>query len=455
MHPGRRPPPDRPAVFVADDEESFRDVISGTLIQEGYAVSTYNPAEPDDSVFERHYDVAILDMVMPRTDGFHLRRRVLQRSPDAQFIIITGYPDPAMLERAMDVGVSTFLTKPFTRDHIKYAVMGALRVRTLLRDSVESSWLLSSEQGGLVGKSAAMERVRRQVLKIAGHELPALITGESGTGKEVVARCIHRCGPRRRRPFVAINCGALSPSLVESELFGHAQGSFTGATRTKHGYFEAAQGGTLLLDEVAELSPELQATLLRVLDTGEYRRVGETAARKADVRIVSATNRDIERMVREGRFRTDLYYRLKGARIHLPPLRERRDDILPLANHFLGNEQLVFAPPAANLLCGAPWPGNCRELAMVVSTIKATTSGPVVSADRVAAQLGAAEPGPEVCLNSLTYNEFRERELRTREREYFENLLRDAGGTMSRAAARAGMDRKSLYRKLEQLGIER
>jgi DNA-binding NtrC family response regulator len=442
-----------PRVLVADDEETMREVVVDVLRLEGYHVEEFDPHEPNHSLLRNPWDVAILDMVMPGTDGFLLREEILRHSPASQFIAITGFPDREKLDRAMELGIFTFLTKPFTAEQIRYAVLGALRMRQFSGHAHERDIQAETEHNGLIGRSPKMQNVRRQIQLLAPIDIPVLLTGESGTGKEVVARCVHCCSKRSEQAFTAINCAGLSPSLMESELFGHVQGAFTGATKTKHGFFEVSDGGTLFLDEIGDLPLELQSKLLRVLDSGEYSRVGEATTRNVDVRVISATNRDLETMVREGQFRADLYYRLRGAHITLPPLRERREDIPALISHFLGDEQAAITPDAVRKLSGSEWHGNVRELKMIVRTLQGTRSGRVITAEMVERLLGGMLTTDTGSL--MSYAAYKEGVLRNAERDYFEALLIASEGNMSRAAATAGMHRKNLYDKLRQLGISR
>ncbi len=439
-----------PRILVADDDLAVRETVADALSDAGYEVAFYKPEAPDPKVLERPCDVAVLDMVMPDTDAFILRSAVLQHSPRAQFIFITGYPDREKLERAMDLGVLTFLTKPFTGDHIRYSVMGALRLSSLVPRALAESALKSGDLG-FVGKSKAARAVRQRILELAPLDIPVLVTGESGTGKEITSRSVHECSRRAAKVFTPINCAGLSPNLVESELFGHAQGAFTGAARARTGFFEASDGGTVFLDEIGDMPMELQSKLLRVLDRGELTRVGESSVRRVDVRVVSATNRNLEDMVKKGAFRTDLYFRLRGGSIALPPLRERREDIPGLVAHFLGGELLAVAPEALEFMQQLDWPGNVRELAMVVANLKGMSGERVISRETVERLVQISGEGQMVI---VPYQDYKQGILDKAENEYFTTLLRLSGGNMSKAADMAGMHRKNLYEKLKQLGIE-
>jgi DNA-binding NtrC family response regulator len=296
--------------------------------------------------------------------------------------------------------------------------------------------------------------VKQKICELAPLDIPVLITGESGTGKENVARCVHQFSNRAAERFTAINCAGLTASLIESELFGHAQGAFTGASKTRHGYFEVTNHGTLFLDEIGDLPLELQSKLLRVLDKGEYCRVGETEFRTTDVRVISATNRDLEHMVKENLFRADLFYRLRGGRIKLAPLRERKEDIPALVAFFLGEKRCAVAPDAMSALQYFDWPGNIRELKMTMAALCGATSGKIITSEcvkKILEMRGAAGWTMQII---PPYNQFKAGVLAAAEKEYFESLFECNQGNISQAARQAGMDRKNFYEKLKQFGIK-
>ncbi len=395
----------------------------------------------------------ILDIFMPKIDGFKLREEIRKYSPGAQFIIMTGRPDKELLERAIDIGAFTFLTKPFNADQIKYSIMGALRMRELLRKNWEIEVNAGTQGIGLIGTSKNIADVRRKISEVAPLEIPVVVTGESGTGKEVVARCIHEFSVRSKARFTAVNCAGLPQGLIESELFGHVQGAFTGAAKTKHGYFEVTNGGTLFLDEIGDLPLELQSRLLRVLDRGEYNRVGDTELRRTNVRIVCATNCDLAAMVGKASFRKDLYYRLNGSQISLLPLRERREDIPVLARHFLAEEDCAVAPDAMEVLKSLEWPGNARQLKMTMLNLKGICVNRIITLENVNCVLGMAGDAQARGARLLPYKEFKSGVMSVAEKEYFTALLGASGGNVAFAARTAGMDRKNLYEKLKQFDI--
>jgi two-component system response regulator HydG len=447
-----KPEPHNAHILVVDDEAVMRETICEILAVDRYAITAFDPATADHCILQIPCDVVVMDVFMPGADGFSLREEILKYSPFSQFIFVTGKPDERLLEKAMDLGAYTFLTKPFNGNQIRFSVMGALRMKQILKASREREVVDGTTGLGLIGASDAMGLVRRRISEVAPLDIPVMITGESGTGKEVVARCIHEFSCRSKAAFTAVNCAGLSPGLIESELFGHAQGAFTGATKTKHGYFEITHGGTLFLDEIGDLPLELQAKLLRVLDRGEYFRVGDTEMRLADVRIVCATNCDVKEMVARRTFRKDLYYRLQGAHIDLEPLQRRREDIPALIWHFISGEEFAVSPDAMKLLQSFDWPGNVRQLKMTVVNLKGICVNHIITKENVRYVLGIGKDGRDAGLP--TYRAFKEKVIGASEKEYFSSVLESSEGNIAKAARVAGMDRKNFYEKLKQAGIE-
>jgi DNA-binding NtrC family response regulator len=439
-------------ILVADDDATVRETICDMLTLAGYSVTPYDPAKSDSIILQMPYDVVILDVFMPNTDGFKLREEILKYSPYTQLIIITGQPDKKLFERAIGLGVYTFLTKPFNNEQILYSVMGAIRMSTLLKENREHQVAAGTQSMGFVGTSMHMAEVRRKISEIAPLEIPVIISGESGTGKEVVARCIHEFSQRAKGRFTTVNCAGLPQGLIESELFGHVQGAFTGAVKTKHGYFEVTDKGTLFLDEIGDLPLELQSRLLRVLDRGEYNMVGDTELRRTDVRIVCATNCDLGAMVEKGTFRKDLYYRLRGSHIALSPLRDRPDDIPALVRFFLSEEEYAVVPDAMKAFVEFGWPGNIRQLKMAVANVKGICANRIITKENVLHVLGICNDGADAG-GLLTYKEFKEKVIGASEKEYFKSLLEASSGNIARAARTAGIDRKNFYEKLKQFGL--
>lgn len=371
-------------ILVVDDDASLRRVLEFNLQEEGYEVQAASSGEEGVYLFSRmRPDLVITDMKMPGMDGLTLLRSLRQQSPETLVIIITAFGTVDMAVEAMKAGAYDYITKPFNRDELRLTVRKALLFNGLSEENRRLKSQLSdrADLRTIVGSSKEMEKVFEMIRKVADTEAAILITGESGTGKELVARSIHATGSRRDAPFIAINCAAIPRELLESELFGHVKGAFTGAVRDKVGKFLSADGGTLFLDEIGELSLELQPKLLRALQEKEVEPVGGTKAQRFDVRVIAATNLDIDRAAADGTFREDLYYRLAVIPIHLPPLRERRTDIPLLIRYFCakhGGEKVTFDKDALGTLVAYPWPGNVRELENTVERLLIMRNGDVI-----------------------------------------------------------------------------
>lgn len=355
-------------ILVIDDDSSLRRVLEYNLLEEGYEVQAASSGEEGLYLFgQSRPNLVITDMKMSGMDGMMVLKSIKERSPETLVIIITAFGTVDVAVEAMKAGAHDYITKPFNRDELRLTVRKALQFDGLAEENKRLKSELSDKADfrTIVGSSKEMEKVFEVIRKVADTEAAVLITGESGTGKELVARSIHANSSRRDAPFVAINCAAIPRDLLESELFGHVKGAFTGAIRDKSGKFQVADGGTLFLDEVGDLPVELQPKLLRALQEKEVEPVGGTKALKLDVRIVSATNLNVDKAITDGTFREDLYYRLSVIPIHLPPLRERRKDIPLLIRYFCskhGSDKITFAKDALETLTMYPWPGNVREL---------------------------------------------------------------------------------------------
>ncbi|MBI4833172.1 MAG: sigma-54-dependent Fis family transcriptional regulator, partial [Candidatus Lindowbacteria bacterium] len=370
---------ERSAILVIDDEQTICSGCRLTLSDEGYSVDVRSSGRAGlDAALKRQYDVVLLDMKLPDMDGMEILRTIRKESPLTYVIVMTGYSTVQNAVEAMKLGAFDYLCKPFTDDELTFAVSGALEKKRLVEEnlSLRKELIARFSCDNIVGKNPAILRVFEQIQKVAPTDSTVLIYGESGTGKELVARAIHAHGQRATRQFIASDCSSFSPGLMESELFGHVKGAFTGAIENKQGIFEVAHGGTLFLDDVANLSLEIQAKLLRVLETCEYKPVGSSHTRKTDARIIAATNKDLRMMADEGHFREDLFYRLNVFPIYLPPLRERKDDIPRLAYHFLrlfcrktGKKIEGFADDALETLVNFDWPGNVRQLKNVIERL--------------------------------------------------------------------------------------
>jgi DNA-binding NtrC family response regulator len=363
-------------ILVVDDEMIVCESCRRILEEDGYEVEiALSGKEAFEKMKENPYDIIITDLKMPEIDGMDVLRTFRKEYPDAIIIMITGFSTVETAVEAMKLGAFDYIPKPFTPDEVSIVVKKAIEKRSLLQENIYLRQELQEKYGfhNIVGKSKKMQEIYRIIAKVASTDSTVLIYGQSGTGKELIARAIHFNSPRGEKPFVPVDCAVLSENLLESELFGHIRGSFTGAVTTKPGLFEVADGGTVFLDEVGNISLAIQAKLLRVLQEREFTPVGGTKAKKVDIRLIAATNKDLEKMIKEETFREDLYYRLNIVPISLPPLKERAEDIPLLAVHFLkkyaeemGKAIKGFTPESMEKLMKYPWPGNVRELENVI-----------------------------------------------------------------------------------------
>lgn len=442
-------------ILIVDDSPATREVLERNLRGEGHEVhSAANVAAAISVLDQASMDLVVTDLRMPGGDGMELVRHVRDHCRGVGVIMVTGFASVGGAVSAMREGVDDYLSKPFTDEELCHAVRSALdKVRT--RREVESAAPVAAPDG-LIGTSPAMQRVYRLIDRAAGASVPVLITGESGTGKELVARAIHYKGPRASAAFLAVNCAAIPETLIESELFGHAKGSFTGATAARQGFFVAADGGTLFLDEVAELSPIAQAKLLRVLQEKMVQAVGADQSRAVDVRVIAATNKDLEGLAREGKFREDLFFRLHVLPIELPPLREREGDVVPLFRHFLTAAAEQDSSPAHRLTDSAvdvlkryPWPGNVRELQNLAQRLVIFAEAGVIDTVDLPTVMRyvASPPPPSSGSSSASHRTLREVEV-----EHIRVVLESVGGNKTKAAAILGIDRKSLREKLKAAG---
>jgi len=376
----------KPIILIIDDDTSLRRVLEYNLQEAGYAVGTAASGEEGLRLFnEVSPALVITDMKMPGMDGMQVLKTIKEKSPETLVIMVTAFGTVDIAVEAMKAGAYDYITKPFNRDELRLTVARALEMNGLATENkkLKSELADRADLSAMVGSSAAMERVFQVVRKVADTEASVLITGESGTGKELVARSIHAGSSRKVGPFVAINCAAIPRDLLESELFGHVKGAFTGAIKDKTGKFALADGGTLFLDEVGELPLELQPKLLRALQERTVEPVGGSKELKIDVRVVAATNLDIEKAIAEGTFREDLFYRLAVIPLHLPPLRQRRDDIPLLLRHFCAKHKaatVTFDKQTLTLLANYGWPGNVRELENLVERLLIMRGGDTITA---------------------------------------------------------------------------
>ena len=451
-------------VLIVDDELGLRHTL--TLILQGEGHETRTAANGEEALAllaERDADLILCDIRMPRMDGIAFLEHYRRVSGRALVIMMSAYGDDDTALDAIKRGAYDFIQKPFRPDQVLLVLAKAIE-REGLRQQVQR---LSAEvealraPEGVVGRSEALSQAVSVARKVAKHPSTVLVTGESGTGKELIARLIHAASPRAKGPFVAINCGAIPEQLLESELFGHARGAFTGATDDRRGLFEEANGGTLFLDEIGELPGPLQVKILRALQEGEIRRVGDNAARAVDTRIVAATSRDLEAEVAANRFRADLFYRINVVRIPLPPLRERRDDLPLLVHHFVNlfNRRLGLAiagvtPEAMKLLMEHPWPGNVRELENVIERAMVLADGTRLGVEQLPAGIrdpsarsdGSADPEQDLSIK---------RRVEALERTLIERALARTGGNRTRAARLLDLSHRALLYKIREYGLDR
>ena len=455
----------KPRVLVVDDKANMLKLFA-KILADGYELSTAaDGASALSLVATQDFDVVVTDLRMPGADGFEVLKAVKARSPSTEVVMMTGYATVGDAVRAMKIGAYDYLEKPFDPDGAALAVARAAE-RKRLRD--DAATLRRELEGvyafhNLVGKSPKMKEVYRLLEQAAALDITVLLGGETGTGKELAARAIHYHSIRKEKRFVPVNCGALPPDLVESELFGHAKGAFTGAAAPKLGLFEEAHEGTLFLDEVGELPLAAQVKLNRVLQEKEIRRVGDNALAKVNARVVAATHRDLKAEVQAGRFREDLFYRLHVFPIRLPALRERLEDVPLLASHFLEKharamrrEIADFHPDALRVLTSYAWPGNVRELENAVERAVAVCKATSIQDRDLPGELAHAPPTllpPGPVLASMPYRDAVEQAQERVSREYLVALLTEFNGNVTKAAARAGMERESLHRLLKKHGL--
>ena len=441
-------------ILIIDDEESIRDSCALALKKSGYSTASADNGIDGIQLFKsQFFHVVLLDLRLPGVEGMEVLRIIKEESPETPVIIITGY---ASIESAVETikhGAFDYIAKPFNTEELRVIVAKALKSRDIFFETISLRTEIQdkSQFDMVVGKSAAMEKVLDVVYRVSPSESTVLITGESGTGKELLSREIHKHSPRKESPFVVVDCGALVETLFESELFGHVKGSFTGAYETKHGRFEVANGGTIFLDEISNISMNIQAKLLRVIQEREVTRIGSTKPIKVDVRIIAATNENLAELVRQGKFREDLFYRLSVVPIHLPPLRERKQDLPLLIEHFLDKYSRRMKKTAKKIpaqvikaLSEYDWPGNIRELE---NTIERAV---------------VLSPGNEIRLDDLIYHGIGTRfslihpedgqykPLEDIEMEYIAAVLKAHHGNKSQTAKVLGIDRKTLLSKLKK-----
>lgn len=449
----------KPRVLVVDDEERMADVVAMALRRGGFECETCASGEAALAALNaRPVDVVVTDRKMPGMDGLELLRAVHERRPDLPVVLLTAHGDVPSAVQAMRAGAFDYVTKPFDNDELRLLVGRACEIRRLER---ENQWLrqeIGDRFGpeSMVAESPQSQAVLGLVRRAAPSRAGVLIQGESGTGKELVARLLHYWSERVGQPFVAVNCKALAEGVLESELFGHERGAFTGAIAARTGCFERAAGGTLFLDEIGEVGVDFQAKLLRVLQEGEVQRVGGSDVRKVDVRIVAATNRTLRDEIAAGRFREDLYFRLNVIPIQLAPLRERREDILPLARTFLARHaeqarrSLRLGSEAESALVAHPWPGNVRELENAIERAVVLTRGPTIGPEDLLLESFGAAARVSADGQGGTLQDALDQAAAVRIRA----ALDAASGSRAEAAQRLGIERTTLYRMMKRLAID-
>lgn len=449
--------------MVVDDEENMRKSLKALLGKEGYEVKTASSGEEAISLaVDETFPILIADLRMDGMDGMDTYRAIKERSPQTLAIIITGHASLKSAIEAIRLGAYDYLVKPFKPEQILLTVRRALEHQQLVEDNVHLQGELGEKfcLDNIIGKSSRMEEVFQLMRKVAPSNVTVLLRGESGTGKEIVARAIHYSSPCRQNRFIGVSCGALPETLLESELFGHEKGAFTGALKQKQGLFEVADGGTIFLDEVGDLSLSTQMKLLRVLQEQEFQRVGGTELIKVNLRLISATNKDLEKAIREGRFREELYYRINVVSISLPPLRSRKEDIPLLVQHFLKKheaENKKVAPKTMELLMMYHWPGNVRQLENVVERAIALSQGRLISENdlpsqvRLNSRLLRDQPtaGSPDQMTSLTFQEAREKF----EKQFLERAMMRNKGNISAASREIKLSRRHFYEKMKSYHI--
>jgi len=452
-------------LLVVDDEKSMCDFLEIMLKKEGYEVTCTSSGEAALGLLEQNlYSMVLTDVKMPVVDGFQVLRKAKEVSPDTPVVMITAYGSPEGAVTAMKEGAYDYVTKPFRIEEVKLTIRKALERTALLQENIRLRQVVEErfKFWNLIGKSPKMQSVYELVEKVAQTRSNVLLTGESGTGKELVAKAIHYNSPRQAKPFVPINCGAIPENLLESELFGHIKGSFTGAVANKRGLLEIADGGTLFLDEVGELPLSLQVKILRVIQEREFKRVGGTEDIKVDVRLISATNQNLEKRVVDGAFREDLFYRLNVIQINLPPLRERKEDIPLLANHFarkysleLKKEIQGIAPEAFHVLLCYEFPGNVRELENMIERAITLEGSQVISERSIRSYVNertitkSTPPSLDIPEEGMDLNKV----VEDLERAFIIKALEKTGGTKKKAADILGINFRAMRYKLAKYGL--
>ena len=445
-------------ILVVDDEKSMREILEIFLKSEGYVVSVAENGEKAiEAVKKDIFDLIITDMKMPKVGGLELLKNVKQITPDTVVVIVTAFGTTESAVAAMKLGAYDYIQKPFQMDDIRLVVKNALEKQKLQKDvSILKQQLKPPSLENIIGKSQSMQALFSVISKTSESNASVLITGESGTGKELVAKAIHSLSPRKDNHFVAINCAAIPEGLLESELFGHMKGAFTGAASNKQGLFELANEGTLFLDEIGEMPINLQAKLLRVIEGGTFRRVGGVSDINVDVRIISATNKNVQALIEQKYFREDLYFRLNVLSVKIPPLRERGDDIPLLVDHFLkklAGDKKRFSNPAIELLKNYEWKGNVRELENIIERMVLLCDNEVMDAKHLPDEISSVSRAEKVVVPSGGMDI--EKLMEDTEKAYLMNALQRTNGVKTEAARLLNLTFRSFRHKLKKYGIDR
>ena len=453
-------------VLVVDDEAKIREYFSDVLHHEGFEVDTAQNGEIAINMIDQElYDVALIDLNMPKVDGMAVLKYLVEQSGDTIGIILTGYATIRNAVEAMKAGAFDYLAKPVKMEEVLMVINRALEFREIKRENLALKNQLKKKYKfeNFIGDSAQMNKVFRIIEKVADTDSTVLILGESGTGKELVARAIHYNSRRRDKPLIPVNCGAIPEELLESELFGHEKGAFTNAIRTRIGRFEMSNGGTIFLDEIAEMSPHLQVKLLRILQEQEFERLGGTKTIKCDIRVIAATNKDLDKLVKEGAFREDLYYRLKVIPIEIPPLRERRSDIPLLVHHFLGvmaksrgKKIKAISKDVVKAFIEYEWPGNVRELENIIERMVILSDNDELTVQDIPDRILQRQPSEELDKTMIPDDGFSlNNAINEYERLLIIRALEKADWVKNRAAKLLNMNRTTLVEKIKKQGIER
>lgn len=454
----------KPVILIVEDEKNTREGLERTLNRKYQIIQADNGEKALRLLAANPVDILLTDLRMPGMDGLTLVRRAIAHESQPVCIVLTAYGSIESAVEAMKVGAYDFLTKPLNLDQLEIVIERALHSRQLENENRSLRTQLDKRFGleAIIGRTPAMEELFKLIRQVAPARATVLIQGESGTGKELVAHAIHNLSPRTRGPFIAVHCAALPQNLLESELFGHEKGAFTGAVERRRGRFEMAEGGTLFLDEISEIDPTVQVKLLRVLEEWKFERVGGQETLEADIRLVTATNNDLKKLVQEGKLRSDLFYRLHVVTVNLPPLRERRDDIPLLAGHFLQNfarennrKIEEIGADVLSALADYDWPGNVRELKNVIERMVILSHGAKLTLRDLPASLRENERSAPASGISAPSIPLEAGSIKEANRRMIMAAIETAGGNRSLAAKKLGISRRTLHRKLREFGVEK